>query len=95
VPLLVLLQSPTAKNPGPPICEEALNTLCILVHQLGAGYAIFVPMMSKVCERRNIKHALYDALVGKILNSQALTPADIAGAGLCRCSREVFAVCLA
>jgi FKBP12-rapamycin complex-associated protein len=36
--------------------EEIMQTLCLLVYQLGSGYAIFVPMMAKIMTKLNLHH---------------------------------------
>lgn len=32
-----------------------MDTLCVLLVQLGSDYAIFVPMINKVCSRRSVE----------------------------------------
>jgi phosphatidylinositol kinase/protein kinase (PI-3 family) len=60
-----------------PLCEEAMNTLCIIVCQLGPAYAIFVPMYGKLFQRQQIKHDLYDSLIGKIVAGVTLEMKDL------------------
>jgi hypothetical protein len=35
--------------------DDVMRTLCALVYQLGADYAIFIPMVSKVLAKRHIQ----------------------------------------
>eukprot|EP01133_Synstelium_polycarpum_P000171 gene171-204_t len=65
--------------------EDALQTLCSLVYQLGSDYAIFIPMVGKVLSKREIASTTYEVLVSKLLKNQQLhgTPgadAEFAGA---------------
>jgi len=57
--------------------ESVLHTLCVLVHQLGEAYAIFIPMMAKVFQRQNIQYERYERLVSKILSNQPLAQNDL------------------
>ncbi|KAF2071336.1 hypothetical protein CYY_007349 [Polysphondylium violaceum] len=52
--------------------EDALNTLCSLVYQLGSDYAIFIPMVGKVLSKREISNQNYELLVSKLLKNQQL-----------------------
>ncbi|KYQ91695.1 protein kinase [Tieghemostelium lacteum] len=52
--------------------EDALNTLCSLVYQLGSDYAIFIPMVGKVLNKREISSVNYELLVSKLLKNQQL-----------------------
>ncbi|KAG9294210.1 hypothetical protein G9A89_021569 [Geosiphon pyriformis] len=54
----------------------AMNTLCDLVYQLEADYAIFIPMINKVLQKHRIQHQDYEILVSKLLKGEALPPAD-------------------
>jgi hypothetical protein len=57
--------------------EEILQTLCVIVHQLGESYLLFVPMMGKVLERSQCSgHVLdhYTALVAFLKDQVALGP---------------------
>eukprot|EP00457_Paulinella_chromatophora_P000061 gb/GEZN01000061.1/.p1 GENE.gb/GEZN01000061.1/~~gb/GEZN01000061.1/.p1 ORF type:complete len:2707 (+),score=463.21 gb/GEZN01000061.1/:107-8227(+) len=55
--------------------EAALHTLCVLVHQLGDSYAIFVPMMQKVMDNNDIQSDRYNRLVNKLLQNADPTDA--------------------
>lgn len=59
----------------PSLQEAAMSTLSALVVQLGADYAIFIPMVDKILVSRKISHSVYDSLVTKILNRERL-PTD-------------------
>ncbi|EGG15157.1 protein kinase [Cavenderia fasciculata] len=64
--------------------DDALQTLCSLVYQLGSDYAIFIPMVGKVLNKREISSASYELLVSKLLKNQQLIstggPEDFPGA---------------
>ena len=72
---LARILSGDAAHPGDQsqLKQQAMNTLCIIVHHLEVHYAIFVPMMSKVLSRAGIRHKVYESLVDKILSSQPVT----------------------
>ncbi|GAM16986.1 hypothetical protein SAMD00019534_001610 [Acytostelium subglobosum LB1] len=46
--------------------DDALQTLCALVYQLGSDYVIFVPMVRKVLQKRDIQYTNYEQLVAKL-----------------------------
>jgi len=50
----------------------AIETLCALVFQLGADYAIFIPMINKVFARNKIQHPNYEMLVSRLLKGESL-----------------------
>ncbi|RUP43431.1 hypothetical protein BC936DRAFT_137191, partial [Jimgerdemannia flammicorona] len=50
----------------------AMDTLCALVFQLGADYAIFIPMINKVLTKYRIQHQNYEMLVNKLLKGENL-----------------------
>ncbi|EFA77745.1 protein kinase [Heterostelium album PN500] len=52
--------------------DDALQTLCALVYQLGSDYAIFIPMVGKVLAKREIQCNNYEVLVSKLLKNQQL-----------------------
>ena len=54
-----------------------LCTLCHLVHQLGSDYAIFVPVMNRILNKRQITHATYEFLVSKVLKNQAILESEL------------------
>jgi phosphatidylinositol kinase/protein kinase (PI-3 family) len=54
-----------------------LSTLCHLVHQLGSDYAIFVPVMNRILNKRQITHATYEFLVSKVLKNQAILESEL------------------
>ncbi|GHJ88255.1 hypothetical protein NliqN6_4657 [Naganishia liquefaciens] len=56
----------------------AMQTLCALVLQFGADYAIFIPMVNKVLLTNRITHPTYEAYITKLLNREPLTD-DLAG----------------
>jgi len=54
-----------------------LSTLCHLVYQLGSEYAIFVPVMNRILNKRQITHATYEFLVSKVLKNQAILESEL------------------
>lgn len=61
------------------IRNAVMETLSALVVQLGASYAIFIPVVNKVLIQNRIQHATYDQLVSKLLNGERL-PQDLSAA---------------
>ncbi|CDS00383.1 hypothetical protein [Sporisorium scitamineum] len=61
------------------IRNAVMETLSALVVQLGASYAIFIPVVNKVLVQNRIQHATYDQLVTKLLNGERL-PQDLSSA---------------
>jgi len=53
----------------------AMDTLCILVHQLGPDYGIFIPMVNKIITQYHIQHPRYKELVTLLLKDVPL-PAE-------------------
>lgn len=49
-----------------------LNTLSLLLLRLKRNYIIFVPVVNRILVDCSIKHAIYDDLVTKLLNGEAL-----------------------
>ncbi|KTB17890.1 Serine/threonine-protein kinase TOR1 [Nakaseomyces glabratus] len=52
--------------------EVTLNTLSLLLLRLKRNYIIFVPVVNRILVDCSIKHAIYDDLVTKLLNGEAL-----------------------
>lgn len=49
----------------PELKSSAMETLCTLVYQLGADYAIFVPMINKLLVKHRIQHSTYETLISR------------------------------
>ncbi|KAG8958873.1 phosphatidylinositol kinase- protein kinase tor1 [Tulasnella sp. 419] len=49
-----------------------MDTLCVLVVQLGSDFAIFVPMINKILLKHRISHSRYESLIAKLLNGERL-----------------------
>ncbi|XP_004346781.2 TOR pathway phosphatidylinositol 3-kinase TorA [Capsaspora owczarzaki ATCC 30864] len=62
---------------SPELRQDAMLALTALVHQLGADYIIFIPLVSSVLARHRIQHQKYDLLVSRILENVPL-PEDFA-----------------
>lgn len=64
-PLARCLETDDLRNP-------ALDTLCALIYQLEADFAIFIPMINKTLAKRQIQHPGYETLVTRLLKNQPL-----------------------
>ena len=60
-------------NAVTPLCDEVLNTLCMLMIQLQHNFLIYMPPINKTLHRLLIKHELYDTLSYKLLHNQRVT----------------------
>ncbi|CDK26792.1 unnamed protein product [Kuraishia capsulata CBS 1993] len=49
-----------------------MNTLCLLLLQLGNEFTIFVPVINKVLVKNRLQYPIYDQLVDKLLNGETL-----------------------
>eukprot|EP00124_Ichthyophonus_hoferi_P006141 Ihof_evm1s1243 gene=Ihof_evmTU1s1243 len=56
----------------PELRDEVMKTLSCLLYQLGADYAIFIPMLSKVLARQHIQGPRYDRMVSALLRNHPL-----------------------
>jgi serine/threonine-protein kinase mTOR len=69
-PLVHVLNDPYA---APELATAVLDTLSMLLIQLGADFAIFVPMINKSLRRHTrLNHMKYDDLVNRLLNREPL-----------------------
>eukprot|EP00755_Sulcionema_specki_P018103 Sspe_Gene.66045::Locus_39040_Transcript_1_1_Confidence_1.000_Length_4442::g.66045::m.66045/K07203/MTOR, FRAP, TOR; serine/threonine-protein kinase mTOR len=69
-PLLRVMQKP--ENAG--LRGDIMGILCLLTHQLGSDYSIFIPIVHKVVTTVHYSHDKYDALVKRLLKNQPLPP---------------------
>ncbi|KAF8064841.1 phosphatidylinositol 3-kinase [Lyophyllum atratum] len=51
---------------------SVLDTVCSLMVQLGSGFVVFTPTISKSLRRKDIQHARYNDLLSKLLNEEHL-----------------------
>ena len=70
-PIIRLLDSRDTILP-PPLCKQAMATLCSLVTQLGKKYRIFIPMVQKTLMKQRISDPRYNSLVREIADVSAL-----------------------
>ncbi|KAF9509645.1 hypothetical protein BS47DRAFT_139059 [Hydnum rufescens UP504] len=69
-PLVRVLSNPQTP---PELGAAIMDTLCVLLVQLGTDFAIFVPMINKCLLRNNrLNHAKYDSLVARLLSGEHL-----------------------
>ncbi|KAG2382353.1 hypothetical protein C9374_005555 [Naegleria lovaniensis] len=54
------------------IRQEAMDTLCNIIHQLGSDFSIFIPMVTKVLTQYNITHQRYNELIFHLLKGLPL-----------------------
>ncbi|CEP63160.1 phosphatidylinositol kinase-related protein kinase TOR1 LALA0_S07e03752g [Lachancea lanzarotensis] len=54
------------------LIRATMNTLSLLLLQLGVDFAVFIPIINKTLLRNQIQHTVYDQLVNKLLNREAL-----------------------
>jgi FKBP12-rapamycin complex-associated protein len=64
----------TLANGDHEVKNIAMDTLCVLLLQFGADYAIFIPMVNKAMAANRIIHPQYESLVTKLLNRERLPP---------------------
>jgi FKBP12-rapamycin complex-associated protein len=67
-PLLRLLDDPMVSS----FRDATLDTLCIVIEQLGTDFAIFIPTVNKSLARNGISHPPYDELVNRVLKVQPM-----------------------
>lgn len=71
-PLARILDNPL--NPG--LREDALETLCALIYQLGPDYVIYIPMVNRVLARQKIQSGKYEGLISHLLKNHPLVNED-------------------
>ncbi|CCE63837.1 hypothetical protein TPHA_0F03570 [Tetrapisispora phaffii CBS 4417] len=49
-----------------------MNTLSLLLLQLGTDFTVFIPVINKSLIRNHIQHSIYDQLVNQLLNNEGL-----------------------
>lgn len=54
------------------LTKATMNTLSLLLLQLGTDFVVFVPVINKALLRNRIQHSVYDQLVNKLLNNECL-----------------------
>lgn len=54
------------------LTKVTMNTLSLLLLQLGTDFTVFIPIINKTLVRNHIQHSIYDQLVNKLLNSEGL-----------------------
>ncbi|QLQ82667.1 hypothetical protein HG537_0H04300 [Torulaspora globosa] len=54
------------------LIKVTMNTLSLLLLQLGTDFTVFVPIINKTLVRNHIQHSIYDQLVNKLLNGEGL-----------------------
>ncbi|KAL9656580.1 hypothetical protein ABK040_012162 [Willaertia magna] len=62
----------TLKIPNNELRQDAMDTLCNLIHQLGSNFSIFIPVVTKVLSQHNIAHQRYNELVFHLLKNLPL-----------------------
>lgn len=54
------------------LVRATMNTLSLLLLQLGTDFTVFIPIINKALVKNHIQHTVYDQLVNKILNNETL-----------------------
>lgn len=54
------------------LIKATMNTLSLLLLQLGADFTVFIPIINKTLVKNHIQHSIYDQLVNKLLNNEGL-----------------------
>ncbi|CUS21363.1 LAQU0S03e00848g1_1 [Lachancea quebecensis] len=54
------------------LIKATMNTLSLLLLQLDVDFAVFIPIINKTLVKNQIQHTVYDQLVNKLLNHEAL-----------------------
>ncbi|AMD21577.1 HFL279Cp [Eremothecium sinecaudum] len=54
------------------LIKSTMNTLSLLLLQLGTDFTVFVPIINKILVKSHIQHTIYDQLVAKLLNNEPL-----------------------
>lgn len=52
--------------------KAAMNTICLLLLQMGSEFTVYIPVISKALVRNRIHAGIYDQLVNKLLNGEPL-----------------------
>ena len=60
----------------PDLKQSAMETLCVLVFQLGPDYLHFVPTIDKILAQQRITHSAYTLIVNKLKRNESL-PQDL------------------
>lgn len=66
--LLRVLSSTTSDE----LSKVIMNTLSLLLIQMGTSFAIFIPVINEVLMKKHIQHTIYDDLTNRILNNDVL-----------------------
>ncbi|ODV94288.1 hypothetical protein PACTADRAFT_4233 [Pachysolen tannophilus NRRL Y-2460] len=67
-PLLRVLSS----NNSDELRKVSMNTICLLLLQMGTDFMVFIPVINKVLLKHKLSSAVYDQLVNKLLNGEPL-----------------------
>lgn len=54
------------------LIKVTMNTLCLLLLQLGNDFVVYIPTIHSVLIKNRIQHSIYDQLVNKLLNGEVL-----------------------
>lgn len=54
------------------LIKATMNTLSLLLLQLGTDFTVFIPVINKTLVNNHIQHSIYDQLVNKLLNNEGL-----------------------
>lgn len=54
------------------LIKATMNTLSLLLLQMDVDFAVFIPIINKTLVKNQIQHTVYDQLVNKLLNHEAL-----------------------
>ncbi|SCV00133.1 LAMI_0G03092g1_1 [Lachancea mirantina] len=60
------------KSGNTELIKATMNTLSLLLLQLGTDFTVFVPVVNKTLVRNHIQHSVYDQLVSKLLSREPL-----------------------
>eukprot|EP01064_Diplonema_japonicum_P019905 TRINITY_DN2882_c0_g1_i3.p1 TRINITY_DN2882_c0_g1~~TRINITY_DN2882_c0_g1_i3.p1 ORF type:complete len:2463 (+),score=482.32 TRINITY_DN2882_c0_g1_i3:61-7449(+) len=67
-PLLRVMTKPESI----PLRGDIMGVLCMMVHQLGSDYAVFIPIVHKAVTAVHYTHRKYSALIERLLKNQVL-----------------------
>lgn len=67
-PLLRILDGPNNEE----LRKASMNTLCLLLLQMGTDFSVFIPIVNKVLVKRRIHSVVYEQLVEKLLTGEPL-----------------------
>ena len=54
------------------LSKVIMNTLSLLLLQMGTSFVIFIPVINEVLMKKHIQHTIYDDLTNRILNNDVL-----------------------